>query len=98
MKRVLASSITPFEQNPSAFKRMNYTSPQKNRIIEYLKASQPCAACGLIFDCVKGEDVKQENVGYCNDSYMWTSQDVYHIEKYDAAVSEDFLKEVLGVA
>ena len=54
------------------------------------------AVAGYIDDLVTGTTTRVANGGFRDDQYEWSSQDVYHIEKYDAAVTDDFLNHVLS--
>lgn len=90
----LVDSITPFEDKPYAFTKKKYSDDEKKRVLDYMKSKEPDTALGLIWDCVEGKEIRQENVGFEDGEFMWSSQDMYHIEKYDAAVRDDFLKKV----
>ncbi len=96
MKYAMRNHITPFEKNPSAFGRYDYSVNDKKKIIAYMKSPEPDTALGLVWDCVEAKETREENVGYEDNTFMWSSQDIYHIEKYNAAVTEDFLKHILN--
>lgn len=98
MKRAFVSSITPFNENPSDFSRAKYTTENKSRVDKYFKSIEPCAACGLIYDCIEGMELQKENVGYCDGEFIWTSQDVYHFEKYNAAITDEFMAHITKMA
>lgn len=96
MRKAMKSKITMYEKNPAGFEVREYGSTEKEQLIAYMHSVEPFAAAGLITDCVTGERLKEEDVGYTDGDYMWTSQDIYHIEKYDAAITDDFYKKVIG--
>lgn len=95
MMYAMNNSITPFEDNPSGFDRTDYSAEAKKKIVSYMNSIEPDTALGLIWDCVKGEEVRQENVGYEDEKFIWSAQDIYHIDKYNAAVTDEFLDHVL---
>lgn len=95
MQKAMKSKITIFEENPTAFEVSQYDSDEKKKIIAYMQAFDPYAASGEIFDCVTGIRLDKEDVGYTDGEFMWTSQDIYHIEKYNAAITNDFRMKIM---
>jgi len=75
--------------------RANYTAGEKKAILEYMSMFEAYAAAGLIEDLFTGERTKEEDIGYNDGEYIWSTQDMYHIEKYDVPVREPFLKKVM---
>ena len=75
---------------------MEYSSKEKLNLLKYMRAFEPFAVAGKVYDCRTGERLKTENAGYNDGTYIWTEEDIYHIEKYNAAVTEDFLKAATG--
>lgn len=70
--------------------------PQKRKVLEYLKSFDPdCAAGMLIQDEVIGKAVNACVEGYEDGQYFWDSRYIYHFEKYNLKLSEDFIKHVL---
>lgn len=96
MTFAMKNHITPFEKSPSLFVKKEYSEGEKKKIVSYMLSIEPDTALGLIWDCVAGKEVRKENVGYQDEEFMWTSQDVYHIEKYNAAVTDQFENHVLS--
>lgn len=95
MNKATKNRITMYEPNPSAFEVQRYSTEEKAKLISYMQSFEPYAAAGRIFDCVTGEHIKKEDVGYTDGEFMWTSQDIYHIEKYNAAVTNAFFKKAV---
>lgn len=79
------------------FNVKEYSANEKKQIIAYMKSVEPSGIAGKVYDCVEGELTTYENLFYENNGYVWNSQDVYHIEKYNAAVKEDFLKKAVVI-
>ena len=94
MKRVLPEFITDAGKN---FARKTYAKEEKNILVDYLKnRGELFEAGGYVKDIVSDSFVKIEDGGYRDGEYEWSTQDIYHIEKYDAAVRDDFLSHVLN--
>ena len=57
---------------------------------------------GLVYDCVTGEVQFKENgrpyedVAYHDGEFRWCEQDMYHIKRYNAAVTDEFFQKVMG--
>ena len=92
----MVSSISPFEEDPSNFVRRDYSDKEKDILLEYMRSFTMNAAGGYIWDCVEGKELRQANVGFEDDTYMWSTQDIYHVENYNAAVKDDFLKRAIS--
>lgn len=90
-KRAIKKSINRFNERPEAFDRRDYTVSEKNKLLEFMSSGEPFAAVGKIDDCVTGNELNAENVGYRRDGFIWTSQDIYHVKHYNAAVVDSFL-------
>lgn len=82
----MKNSITPFEKIPSDFERSDYSQSDKKAVLDFMRSIKPCAAGGKVCDCVTGVFQKLENVGYEIDGFIWSTQDIYHIDKYNASV------------
>ena len=98
MNRAIRKSINRFNKNPAMFERRQYTDYEKKKLLAYMNKFEPCAAVGKLDDCVTGEELDFENVGFEANGYIWTSQDIYHIANYYAAVTDDFLRLALNQA
>ena len=90
MKHAMKDHITMYEPEPARFATRRYTSAEKQKLLQYMRSFEFFAVAGLIYDCVKGNCLREENLGYTDGEYSWSSQDIYHIEQYDAAVTAAF--------
>ena len=77
------------------FRTENYSPKAKNAILAYMKAGSPYVAGGYVFDCVKCKETEIPGVGYDDGIFSWDSQDIYHIDKYNAAVTNEFYEHVM---
>ena len=71
----------------------------RDRVLAYLRAfkasgftSQP------VIDAFTGEMVAGADNGYTDGVYIWYESEVYYFEKYDLALTKDFLDYVVAVA
>ncbi len=91
MKRALPEFIIN-----AAFPKRDYSPNEKAAVLKYMRNNgELCAAGGFVDDVISGKTVRIEDGGYRDDEYEWSDQDTYHVEKYDAAVTDDFLEHVL---
>lgn len=88
------NGLTRFADNPSDFKVMNYNPNEKKMILDYMKSFEMVGTCGYIDDCKTGKVIKITNSFYDDGEYTWSKQDIYHIEKYNAAVETDFIDSI----
>jgi len=94
MKYVIGN-LTRFANDPASFAVAVYNDDDKKMILDYMRnIADPCGVGGYIDDCKTGEVVKETNSFYEDDEYVWSKQDIYHIDKYDAAVEPSFIDHV----
>ena len=68
----------------------------KDEILRYLKKSEVCAvAAGPLRDVFTNKYVRGDYLEYRDDAYMWTTKLVYHFEKYDCVLPEEFVQHIL---
>jgi len=96
MKKAMESSINMSQKNPAGFAVRTYEESEKKRILEYMRSFEFFAVAGMVEDCKTGERTREENLGFNDGRFVWCSQDIYHLERYDAAVCEEFAKMIVG--
>ncbi len=71
---------------------------EKKILLKYLKGFKPTwATSGFVQDRVTNKQVKNHyNVGYEYDGFTWNEELIYHFEKYNMPLNEDFIKYVLS--
>ena len=69
----------------------------KDTLVQYMESFEPTSVAGLVDDCRTGEIIPKTNVGYEDGEFIWSTQDIYHLKKYDAAVSDAFIDHVMDV-
>lgn len=96
MKHAMKNHITMYEAEPAKFSQCEYTQREKEKLLEYMRGFEFFAVAGMVYDCVTGECTRVENLGYADEEFSWSSQDIYHLEKYNAAVAESFFSKVVA--
>lgn len=72
--------------------------PEKDKILKYLKSFSPdCAAGMCLVDEITGEEVGIGVEGYEDGVYYWDTREIYHFEKYNMELQNDFLEYVLSI-
>lgn len=69
----------------------------KEIVLEYLHGyTEPSAIIpGRFYDAVTGEECAQGYYSNNDGMYYWFSSDIYHFEKYDFKLSDEFVEHVL---
>lgn len=91
--------ITPTRINndPSLFSTFQYDSNTKKRLIDYMRSINPSSAGGYVEDVFQDDiETSIPDVGYEDEEFFWSEQDIYFIEKYNLAVEKDFLDHVIN--
>ena len=94
-------NIKEFSNNgnlPSVKEAMSNTEiVAKNKVLQYLKSfNADCAAGMSLVDEVTGETLKSGVNGYNDGEYFWDTRHIYHFEKYNMKLNDDFIKYVLS--
>ncbi len=68
----------------------------KEKIVAYLKSFKPDCAAGMsLTDEISGEIIKAGVNGYEDGLYYWDTRYIYHFEKYNLKLNDDFVCYVL---
>ena len=66
----------------------------KEKILDYLKNGKDNGIrCSVIYDYVKDESLSETIKLFTDDEYNWDSEEIYHFEKYNLKLNEDFIKK-----
>ena len=95
-KRAIKSRINIFNDSPGVFERRKYSENEKKMLIEYMGSGELCGVVGYVDDCVEGKQLDMDNGAYRDEGFVWTTSDMYHIEHYDAAVTDEFISHVMS--
>lgn len=91
----LISATNYLEDNKITTKKL---SPQtKQAVLKYLRSFNSVAiAAGYPEDIVTGEMVMIPYYAYRDGEFCWNSSDIYHLEKYDIELNQEFVDKVLS--
>jgi len=66
--------------------------------LQFLQAYYPnVASSGTVIDNVTGEEVIDlYDCGYYDGKYYWDETDIYHLEKYNMPINQEFIEYVLS--
>lgn len=71
----------------------------KIKVIAYLKSQKRIAGCPrAAIDCVTGEQIAASYSVYTDGEYDWCDFLIYHIEKYNVLLPQDFIDHILKQA
>lgn len=81
-----------FEKNTS-----ETAIPCKEKILGYMKKFDPCAfTTQPVYDRITGEKVVKADNEHSDGEYSWYESDIYHFEKYNLKLNDDFIQHVLS--
>ena len=67
----------------------------KEKILKYLNSFEADCAAGMsLRDEITGEYVDSGVSGYEDGQYYWDTREIYHFEKYNMELNEDFVEYV----
>lgn len=70
--------------------------PEKQRILEYLKSFDKCAyTTQPVVDLFTGEKQDFISDARTDGVYTWYDHEIYHFEKYNLRLNDDFIEHVL---
>ena len=77
------------------FAVLDYDKTEKENILYYFNQYEPCKFTSEpLFDVYTGEKIKAADNGYSDGKYTWYDSDIYHFEKYNMKLNEDFIDYV----
>lgn len=95
------TSYVEMTENPQDMSLKNFIgfySPIKNDILNYFKqhnAVHAVITC-LATDYVTNKTLTNNIECFDDGMYYWTSEEIYHFEKYDLKLNDDFINHVLS--
>ena len=69
----------------------------KDEIVSYMKSGHKewfTTAC--VTDIVTGEETETPDNGFTDGKYLWYAAEIYHFEKYNLKLNDDFIAHVLS--
>ena len=90
------NNIFDLPLNQENYKQIEkHKSEHKEQVLAYLKNGELASIGGLVTDFGTGEWTNIENLDYENGEFYWCTSDIYHFEKYDLKLRDDFVRYVL---
>lgn len=95
------TSYIEMTENPEDESLKNFIGfclPIKNDILNYFKkyntinAVVTCAST----DYITGEKLTESIKCFNDGTYVWTNEEIYHFQKYDLKLNDDFINYVLN--
>lgn len=73
----------------------HYSKKEKNHILNYLKQFDASLFTSTpVIDVLSGEQVYDADNGYTDGTYTWYQSEIYYFERYDLALSPDFIDHI----
>ena len=70
---------------------------EKDRILQFLKnGTYNGVRCSSIYDYIKNEPTFKNINLYTDGVYEWDDEEIYHFEKYNMKLEDEFIKYVLS--
>lgn len=77
--------------------RSSQEIPEKGTVLRYLKKGKDDGVrCSGIYDFVKNEPQFDTIHLFTDGEYYWDSEEIYHFEKYNIELNEEFVQRVLN--
>ena len=97
MKFAISTSIRNLNKEELLKRCTDGAILEKNDILEYLKSFSPnCYSSALVNDILEDQETDISEVGYTDGEYIWYSSWIYHFEKYNLKLNDDFIAHVLS--
>ena len=91
-KPIRKMTIEEFENNLSS-----YTESVKKSMLQYLKSFEQCAFTSEpVKDIYSKEIVVGADNARSDGVYRWYESEIYHFEKYNLKINDDFIQHVLS--
>ena len=71
--------------------------PNKEKVLSYMRnAEELAAATGIAKDAFTGEIIPEEWLAWGDGRYSWDTRILYHFEKYNLRLPDDFIDYILN--
>lgn len=95
------TSYMEMTENPKDVSLKNFISfhsPAKNDILNYFKQNNVANATVICpaTDYITGKTLNNLIECFDDGNYMWTSEEIYHFEKYDLKLNDEFIEYVIN--
>ena len=88
-------NLTAFDNGSIKEYIVDSVNYDKKKIVRYLQSFKHKASCPKqAIDCITGETISPSFLVYDDGDYCWADFLVYHIEKYNIKLNDDFIRHV----
>ncbi|MBP7188139.1 MAG: hypothetical protein KBA55_15570 [Ruminococcus sp.] len=82
---------------PSVKSSIGFKTEHKDKLLTYMKQfDEEVAITKASEDYINGERQSNSVLCYTDRIYWWTNEQIYHFEKYDMKLNDDFISHVLA--
>ena len=86
-----ATWIVSDDYHNGRFKCLEYQN--KPELLSYLKSfADYLVAAKAAMDYVTGKGMQNSLIIYTDDRFLWSNEDIYHLERYNLALNEEFIQ------
>lgn len=97
MKYVTKDEISEMKTNEIKSCFSAESDSHKDRILSYMKNAPIVAATTvLVTDYITKEQLRKANNAHSDGTYQWYEDEIYHFEKYNLKLNDDFVQHVLS--
>lgn len=83
--------------SPSIRSGIGFENQNKTAILEYLKKNEAEAVqARSMTDYISGTPLHDSVECFTDGKFFWTSEEIYHFEKYNLKLNDDFIQYVLN--
>ena len=84
-------------ESTASIQEVYQTKVNKSKILLYLRNGEViAAAAGRAVDILTGEKIQEEWLLFTDGVYQWDTSLIYHFNKYDIPLPQDFINHVLS--
>ena len=99
MKYLLRKPIRKMTTEEFESELSSYAEPVKKTVLQYLKSFEPCSFTSeSVRDIYSKEIVESADNARSDGVYRWYDSEIYHFEKYNLKIDDDFIHYVLNQA
>ena len=89
--------INGYASSPSIRSGIGFENQNKSVVLEYMKKNEAEAVQSrTMMDYISGTALNGSVECFTDGKYFWTSEEIYHFEKYNLKLNDDFIQYVLN--
>lgn len=97
MKYAISSSIRYLSKEDFLKRCTDADIDNNDKIVQYMRSFEPeCFSSAFVIDIVNGFDTQIDDTGFTDGEYTWYTSWIYHFEKYNLKLNDDFIAHVLS--